>query len=131
MRYYSYVEPTGDDINITKVVYSELEILDQFWDYWQAQMKGNGFGDLINKETCIEDWCTIHWAQREDVYKFKSGFENKAFCIDSFHPQDPNFNWAKIVCLNDNSVVIDKYVNLETEMIKVDGITEQNNIALW
>lgn len=131
MRYYSYIEPSEDELNITKVVYSEKEILEEFWEYWSLQMKGNGYAELVNMETCIDDWCTINWAQREDVYKFKEGFEGKLFCLDSFHPQDPNFNWAKLVCLNDNGIVIDKYVNLETDMIKVDGITEQNNVTLW
>lgn len=131
MRYYSFVEPSENEFEITKIVYSELEILDEFWEYWSLQMKGNGFGDLINKETCIEDWCTLHWATREDVYKFKEGYENKVFCIDGFHPSDPNFIWAKVICLNDNGIRVDKYVNLETEMIKIDGITEQNNLTLW
>ena len=132
MRYYSYVEPADEtDTEIAKIVYSEMEILEEFFSYWSTEMKGNGYSELISYENCINDWCTLKWAQREDVYKFKNGFQDKVFCIDSFHPQDPTFNWAKIVCLNDNGIVIDKYVHLENDMIKIDGITEQNNLTLW
>ena len=119
MRYYSFVQ-SEDDYNITKLVYSEIEILDEFWTFWCTEMKGNGFAELINKESCIDDWCTLHWATREDVYKFKIGYDGKVFCINEFHLQDPSFNYATITCLNDNSVVINRYVNLSTEMEKLD-----------
>ncbi len=121
MRYYSYVEPTDEtDTEITKIVYSELEILDEFWNYWSAQMKGNGFTELINPESCIDDWVTIRWAQREDVYKFKTGYDGKVFCINEFNIQDPTFNTVTITCLNDNSVFVNRFVNIEQELIKLD-----------
>jgi len=119
MRYYSYVE-SEDEVNITKIIFSEKEILDQFWEYWCREMKGNGFGNLINVQSCINDWCSLRWAQREDVYKFKNGFDGKLFCINEFNLSDPTFSLATIVCLNDNSVVIDRYVDLNNEMEKVD-----------
>jgi hypothetical protein len=119
MKYYSYVV-SDDDIEITKLVYSEKEILDEFWVHWSTEMKGNGYSQLISKEACIDDWCTVHWATREDVYRFKKGFEGKEFVINDFNFQDPTFNLATVVCLNDSSVVIDRYVNLSLEMEKVD-----------
>ena len=130
MRYYSYAE-SEDEFQVTKYVYSEAEILDNFWEYWTREMKGNGFGHLISKESCIDDWCTIHWANREDIYKFKFGFEGKVFCINEFNINDPNFIWATITCVNDNSVIINRFVNIQEEMIKIDGITEQNYTPLW
>ena len=119
MRYYSYIE-SEDDVNITKLVYSEKEILDEFWLMWSTEMKGNGFADLISFQNCIDDWCTMHWATREDVYKFKTGYDGKVFCINEFHIQDPTFSFATVVCLNDNSVVVDRYVNLNIEMERAD-----------
>lgn len=119
MRYYSYVE-SEDDITITKLVYSEKEILDEFYTFWVTEMKGNGFAQLISYENCINDWCALHWAYREDVYKFKRGYEGKVFCINEFHLSDPTFSLATVVCLNDNSVVIPSFVNLNTDMEKLD-----------
>lgn len=119
MRYYSYVE-SEDDLTINKLVYSEKEILDEYWEYWNAMMKGGGFSDQINPERCIEDWCTIHWAGREDVYRFKTGYQGKLFCINEFNTLDPNFEYATLVCLNDTSVRIPGYINLVKDMEKVD-----------
>ena len=119
MRYFSYIE-SEDEIEITKIVYSEQEILEEFWSYWCTEMRGNGYADLISRDNCIDDWCTLHWANREDVFKFKSGYDGKVFCINEFNLQDPEFNWATITCLNDNSIVINRYVNLEQEMVRAD-----------
>jgi uncharacterized protein YkvS len=119
MRYFSYVQ-SEDDVNIIKIVYSETEILEEFWVFWCAEMKGNGYADLINFENCIQDWVAYNWAQPEDVYKFKSGYDGKVFCLNDFHMADPTFNMATITCVNDNSVVVDRYVNLEQEMVKCD-----------
>lgn len=121
MRYYSFVEPADEtDTEITKVVYSEREILEEFWLQWSTEMKGNGFGHLISYDSCIDDWVTVHWAQREDVYKFKTGYDGKVFCINEFNIQDPTFSLATITCLNDNSVLVNRFVNIEQELIKID-----------
>ena len=119
MRYYSFVE-SEDDLTINKLVYSEKEILDEFWSLWSSTMKGNGFGELISHQACIDDWCTVHWATREDVYKFKNGYDGKLFCINEFNILDPNFEYATLACLNDQSVVVNGYVNLIRDMEKVD-----------
>ena len=119
MKYYSYVE-SEDDVNITKVVYSEKEILEEFWQHWSTEMKGNGYPELISYQNCVDDWCAIHWARREDVYRFKNGYGNKLFCINEFNLLDPNLEYATVVCLNDPSVVINGYVSLIRDMEKVD-----------
>ncbi len=119
MRYYSYIE-SEDDVRINKLVYSEKEILDLYWDHWSLMMKGGGFADQISPERCIEDWCTINWATREDVFKFRTGYQGKLFCINEFNPIDPNFEYATVVCLNDNSVIVNGYVNLVKDMEKAD-----------
>lgn len=120
MRYFSYVIPDDNDWEVTKMVYSEEEILQEFWVFWCAEMKGNGYSDLINFENCIQDWVAYRWAQREDVYKFKSGYDGKVFCINEFDLRDPSFGMATITCVNDNSVVVNRYVNLEQEMVRAD-----------
>lgn len=120
MRYFSYVVPDENDWEITKMVYSELEILQEFWEYWCKEMKGNGFGELISREACIQDWVAYRWAQPEDAYKFKEGYDGKHFIINEFNLQDPTFSLATVTCLNDNSVVVNRYVNLNTEMEKID-----------
>lgn len=119
MRYYSYIE-SEDDVEIVKNVYSEREILEEFWSFWSTEMKGNGHADLISYENCIQDWVAYNWAQREDVYKFKVGYDGKVFCINEFDMRDPSFNLATVVCVNDNSVVVDRFVNLENEMVRAD-----------
>lgn len=119
MRYYSYIE-SEDEVNITKIVYSEREVLEEFWQTWATEMKGNGYAELISYQNCIDDWCAIHWAHREDVYKFKVGYDGKVFCINEFNLSDPTFSFATITCLNDNSVNIPFYVNLNTDMEKLD-----------
>lgn len=120
MRYFSYVIPDDNDWEVTKMVYSEQEILMEFWEFWCKEMKGNGFSELISQENCIQDWVTYHWAQREDVYKFKVGYDGKVFVVNEFNIQDPTFSMATITCVNDNSVVVDRYVNLEQEMVRAD-----------
>lgn len=119
MRYYSYVI-SEDDVNIKKIVYSENEILAEYWDLWTTEMKGAGFANQISKERCIDDWCMVHWATPEDVFRFKSGYDGKLFCVNEFNILDPNFEYATVVCLNDNSIVIKGYVNLVVDMEKVD-----------
>jgi hypothetical protein len=120
MRYFSYVEPGDDDLSVIKVVMSEEEILASYWEYWCSRMKEVGHADLINQETCIEDWCTVHWATPEDIFRFRSGYPDKIFCINEFNTLDPHFEWATVVCLNDPSVKINGYVNVVTQMEKVN-----------
>ena len=59
--YHEYSEETNYNIVIEK---TEQEVLDDFWNYWYAKMITKyGEGDeLITKENCIHDWCTMHGA---------------------------------------------------------------------
>jgi len=120
MRYYSYVVPDDNEFEITKLVYSEMEVLEEFWLTWSTEMKGNGYSELISYQNCIDDWCTMHWAQREDVYKFKQGYDGKVFVINEFNMQDPTFNLATMTCVNDTSVVVNRYINIGQEMVRAD-----------
>jgi hypothetical protein len=63
MRHFTYIEPGPNDEALEKTL-SESEIFDSYWPFWYSKMT-NKFGNdhpLINWESCLEDWKTIHWA---------------------------------------------------------------------
>lgn len=120
MKYYSYVEPGDNDLEVTKIVMSEEEILKDYWDYWADRMREAGLSKEISKQKCIEDFCVIHWATEEEIYRFRSGYSDKLFVLSEFNLLDPNFEWATVVCVNDPRIEIEGYVNLVTQMEKVN-----------
>ena len=63
-RRWSYIYP-GENDEVVTVVLNENEILREYFGYWSAQMIKVDKGFMISEERCIEDWTTIHWAQRE------------------------------------------------------------------
>jgi len=76
MRYwtinYPAKHPTLDfDIDVWDTL-SDKDILDQYWEHWSGQMKRafyekrmlNATLEDITPENCIDDWCTVHWAER-------------------------------------------------------------------
>ena len=66
MRYWTIVYPdvteTGHGYDHWETL-SEKEILDQYYHYWATKMISNDRHD-ISEEKCIEDWCIVHWAER-------------------------------------------------------------------
>lgn len=69
MKFWTIVYPdvteSGQEYDHWETL-SEQEILDQYYDYWSSKMIlpwFNGNED-ISKEKCIEDWCIVHWAER-------------------------------------------------------------------
>ena len=67
MKYYMYMEPTGDSSEPTFNIMSEKAILASYWDYWYNRMLSIGTMDITSyatelEERCIEDFCVIHWA---------------------------------------------------------------------
>lgn len=124
MRYYSYTEPDYlHEFEATKYIYSEEEILGEYWDFWTDKMREVGRSELINKQNCIDDWCTNNWAVEEDIYNFKSGYDGKIFAINEFNLSDPTFTLATLVCLNDNSIELDRFVNITNELNRLNGTT--------
>ena len=57
--------PTSD-YDITKwETLSDTDILDQYFPYWMSKMIEAKRPDFeITPERCIEDWCIVHWAER-------------------------------------------------------------------
>ena len=125
MKYYSYVEPDpNEDWTAIKTILSEQEILSQYWDYWTGQMKEAGKVDLINQQNCIDDFCTVHWAVQEPVYRFSDvvyqgafvphydKYKGHTFVVDHFHEEDPTGKLVMLACLDDYSVKVDGYVDV-------------------
>jgi hypothetical protein len=47
-------------------VYTEQDILNEYWGVWSARMT-EMFGPdhpLITKENCIDDWTVVNWAEK-------------------------------------------------------------------
>jgi hypothetical protein len=63
MRHFSYLEMNQEDINTpTIVTMTEDEILAQYYEYWQGEMRKVGKADQISPEACLEDFVAVHWA---------------------------------------------------------------------
>jgi hypothetical protein len=66
MRIFEFTEPAdpkNDDFSPVVVRYSEEEIREYYFPYWEGKMRQSGKDDLISFENCLEDWCTTHWAR--------------------------------------------------------------------
>ena len=57
MKKYAYNCPVDGTVILT-----ENEILDEYWEYFCAQMKRVGKEREISKENCIDSWVVLHWA---------------------------------------------------------------------
>ena len=87
MRYwticYPAPHPTQDfDIDVWETL-SDKEILDQYWGWWSNKMReviasGRNINvtlEDITPEKCIEDWCIVHWAERNHWREMKENIE--------------------------------------------------------
>jgi hypothetical protein len=69
MRYFCYDElqadENGEEQSIVKV-YSEEEVIANYWDTWYNAMCKKFGKEIVDKEyvkeDCIQDWIVIHWA---------------------------------------------------------------------
>jgi hypothetical protein len=67
MKYYTICYPDYNTLGQDYVHWetlSEKEILNDYWNYWSNKMAELDQHHLITKENCIDDWCVIHWAER-------------------------------------------------------------------
>ena len=120
MKYYSYIEPDEtDDAVAIKTVLSEDEILLAYWDYWTTQMRLVGRSDEISKRRCIEDFCTIHWATEEIVYKVN----NQLFVVNEHKDLLLGSPYATLACLDGSNSTIDGFVDL-TKLEIYDSIAK-------
>jgi len=62
MRYYSFHD--GPTPIVTTL--SEVEIHDQYWEYWYGAMCKKFGKEMVDvsycAEDCLIDWCVVHWA---------------------------------------------------------------------
>lgn len=75
MKYYTIVNPLSPD----PIVFSEEDILADYWEYWKKQMeeikkKHSNYKYVpITKEECIKDWVVVNWAwesTKEEILKY-------------------------------------------------------------
>jgi hypothetical protein len=117
MKYYSYIEPDdNDDSNAIKIIMTEQEIIEQYWEHWHKEMKELGRDEHISIENCIADFCSAHWASEEPVYKFKTGHEGLQFCVNELHPL---MEHATLACVNNRNVTVTGYVHIEDNLERV------------
>lgn len=60
-RRWAYHEPTFGNEDIIQV-WTEAEIMRDYYPWWCKEMDKAGKNGLISKENCIEDWITVNWA---------------------------------------------------------------------
>ena len=78
MRFWSFVEMDTNTLGemFTRwVTMSDQEILDYYWDYWSSKMLAEGPNDMCTFENCIDDFCIIHWAERNYWREIKEYYE--------------------------------------------------------
>lgn len=63
---YKWIEPGEDGKTPVEHRMCEDEILEIYYDWWEAQMIKAGKAHLINPTNCIEDFATVNWAVKED-----------------------------------------------------------------
>lgn len=61
-NYWTYAEP-GDN-GAEYFTYSEMEILNEYFEFWSNRMRSIGREHLISRDACISDWVVINHAWR-------------------------------------------------------------------
>ena len=67
MKYYTIVFPGEFDQHVQETWRTD-QILKSYYTYWVTKMIENSKGADISEHTCIEDWCTVHWATETDEF---------------------------------------------------------------
>lgn len=63
MNKWSIAYPDEEGEHVVEIL-TEDQIIEQYFPYWSGKMREVGKADLISRELCIEDWCTVHWAMK-------------------------------------------------------------------
>jgi hypothetical protein len=79
MKYYTICYPDVSELGHEYTHWetlSEKEILDQYWVYWFTNMIEAKRPDFeLTSENCIDDWCIVHWAERNYWREMKDCIE--------------------------------------------------------
>lgn len=60
-RQWQWNEPGDHGEPVVRTI-TESEIREQYWPWWQEQMRKVGKEDQISFEMCVDDFCVVHWA---------------------------------------------------------------------
>ena len=78
MRYYTISYPDHNTLGQDYVRWetlSEQDILNHYWDHWCEQMQSRGHDpEVMTFENCIDDWCVVHWAERNHWWEIKHNY---------------------------------------------------------
>lgn len=75
MKYYSIVYPDKDNSTVYEY-FSEVDVIDYYWEFWYERMVGADKRHLINVDNCIDDWVVVNWAcevSKEEYLKNRKG----------------------------------------------------------
>lgn len=79
MKYWTIVYPDANTLGEEYTHWetlSEKEIIEQYWIYWFTKMINNQQPlEELTTERCIQDWCIVHWAQRNYWREMKDCIE--------------------------------------------------------
>ena len=67
MKYWTITFP-GDFGQHVVETWSEEQIIKSYYTYWAQKMVMNVPNSNLSKESCIEDWCVVHWAVETDEW---------------------------------------------------------------
>jgi len=79
MKYWTIVYPDtnslGEEYTHWETL-SEKEIIEQYWIHWFTKMINNQQPtEELTTERCIQDWCIVHWAERNHWREMKDNYE--------------------------------------------------------
>lgn len=117
VKYYSFVEPTDNEMHPSVVVMSEKEILEEYFDFWATQMRRVGKEAEISEEKCIDDWCVVHWAIPEVIYKDGNNY----YIVNEWMDNDETGDYATLICINNPDLSTNVFMKL-SDMEEVDEV---------
>lgn len=71
MRRFEFYKSGDNGAAPTKVIVTELDILESYFPAWASKMEALGRSDKINIENCITDFCATQWAFEYDTFEEK------------------------------------------------------------
>ena len=63
MRYFQVCEPSEEDPSVPVfLTYSEDNIREEYYPYWQSEMEKKFGPGTYPFEDCLEEWIVVNWA---------------------------------------------------------------------
>lgn len=67
MKYWTIAFPGEFGQHVVET-WSEEQIIKSYYTYWAGKMLENVKNPDLDKESCIDDWVTVHWAVRTNEW---------------------------------------------------------------